>query len=182
MKSSRIRYFYGPLLCLTLMGSSTHSNLQYSKAPEEELKRPNPQGGYGIVWEIDDDDNPALDFSILSFSWRDEIVEKKFLKSPPSDAKTFLIWVHRDFESDNEKAKIIDGIRNAINKKPFRVSLFGEDITGPFTRDGTKYEAMIKLRAATVWNSLDDFAKGCDGVILGKSYVIEGVLGWVISR
>ena len=36
---------------------------------------------------------------------------------------------------------------------------------------------MIKLNAIVIWNSIDDFAKLCDGVMLGKRFVIEGVFG-----
>ena len=147
---------------------------------EDYSNRPDFQGGYGVVREIDDDNNPALDFSILSYSEKDQIVEQKFRKSPPSNAKTFLLWVHRDY--DSEKENMIDAIRNEIKRKPFRVQLFGDYVKGPIERDGTKYEAMIRLNALIIWNSIDDFANLCDGVMLGKSFVIEGVLGSVISR
>ena len=103
---------------------------------EDYSKRPDTQGGYGVVREIDDDNNPALDFSILSYSEKDQIVEQKFQKSPPSNAKTFLLWVHRDY--DSEKEKMIDAIRNEINRKPFRVQIFGAYISGPIEKGWDK--------------------------------------------
>jgi hypothetical protein len=35
----------------------------------------------------------------------------------------------------------------------------------------------IKLKALIVWHSVDDFGKMGEGVTLGKSCVVEGVLG-----
>jgi hypothetical protein len=151
--------------------------LQYSAAQYGELKRPNPQGAYGILWEIDNDNLPELDFSILSYSWKGQIVEQKYLKSPPSDAKIFLFWVHRDIETDKEMAETIEAIRREINQRPFCVQVFGRYVAGPFVRDQVKYEGMINLKALVVWNSITDFARMCDGKMFGKAYVIEGVLG-----
>jgi hypothetical protein len=169
----------------------TTITIGFTSAPQQtDSKRPNykvqseqwatmrpPQGGYGIVQDIDDDNNPALDFSILSFNYLDALTEKGSLKSPSSGTKTFPLLIHRDY--DPAKGQIIEDIRKEINKRPFRVEIFGEFDSRPLERNGVNYAGTIKLMSILIYDSLQDFATPCEGPFPGRPYTLEGVLGGV---
>jgi hypothetical protein len=149
----------------------------YSQAElEQRLEQAGPQGPYGIVYEADNDNNPALDFSIRSYIYKDQLVEIKYGKSPLAGAKTYLFWVHRDF--DNEKAGIIESIRKEINKKPYRVQVFGDYKLNPFERNGVKYDGTVKPGAVMIYDCTpvvdEASAQRCT-----RAYILEGVLGMV---
>ena len=180
---SHIYFFCFVLIMLNAIGFTSARQQTDIKRPDLKVQREQwaimrpPQGGYGIVQNIDDDNNPALDFSIVSFNYLDTLTEKTSLKSPSSGAKTFPLLIHRDH--DPAKGKIIEDIRKEINKRPFRVEIFGEFDSRPLERNGVNYAGTIKLMSILIYDSLQDFAHPCEGPFPGRPYVIEGVLGGV---
>jgi hypothetical protein len=168
----------GKVFGFTSAPQQADSKLLYYKVQSEQwaTMRP-PQGGYGTIRDIDDDNNPALDFSVLSFNYKDALIEKSSLKSPSSGTKAFLLLIHRDY--DPAKEQIIEDIRKEINKRPFRVEIFGEFDSRPLERNGVNYAGTIKLRSILIYDSLQDFATPCEGPFPGRPYTIEGVFGGV---